>query len=198
MKVDLIERVEDDVARFHPYDSGGVGTYYDFKKHPELIPKVLDDFKGWEQYEAIQVFFDLLRWINGPTSRFETSDCAFRGPCPNSASTVPKSLQSSGRLMVFFRDLHLNVSQKYPAALRYSIRDSLRQMDSDFEWGFVRISRSWTYFSELSGPEELKHGEETVVTFWAWGDNEKETMDNLKRVLLNVCECFRRLSEPSR
>ena len=97
--------------------------------------------------------------------------------------------------MVFFRDLYLNVSQQYPARLRYSIRDSLRQMDSDFEWGFVRISRSWTYFSELSGPEELKHGEETVVMFWAWCDNENETMDNLKRVFQNLSQCFRRLSD---
>ena len=196
MKVDLVEKVEDDVARFLPYESGGAGGYFNFKTNPELISKVLEDFKPWESYRAVRVFCDLLAWLNGPMSQFEASDCAFREPGPYTGSAVSKAFQCSGRLMLLFRDLRLNVSQQYPCGLRYSIRGSLQRIDPDFQWGFIRISRSWAYFDELLLPEQLKHGEETVLTFYAWGDNEQETMENLERVFINVSGCFQHLADP--
>ena len=67
--------------RMHPWDKATKNSewrYYDLKSNLELTPTVLEDFKPWERYPAIQNFYDLLRWINGPDAIFETNDCGLR------------------------------------------------------------------------------------------------------------------------
>lgn len=89
-----------DEARLQPYEGGAAGgdvQYYDFKTHPELIPDVLEDYRPWKKHQAIQTFFDYLKWINGNTSILETNDCAFRFY----NNRAPK--MAAGRVMVYFR-----------------------------------------------------------------------------------------------
>ena len=50
------------------------------KAHPDQIPLVLPDFKPWSHYPAIQTFYALLTWLNGPDSIFESNDCGLRAP----------------------------------------------------------------------------------------------------------------------
>jgi hypothetical protein len=87
--------------------------YYDFKKNPELVSEVLEDFKPWAHYDSVQLFYEMLRWVNGPESKFETSDCGFRGPGENQQKDGwPKEMVCSGGLFVFFRNLQYNLSDE--------------------------------------------------------------------------------------
>jgi hypothetical protein len=87
------------------------GKHYNFREHPELIRQVLEDFKPHEEYESIQKFYELLEWINGPDSNFESSDCRLTGPGPNmQKEKFHWDIHAGGRLMVFFRNLPYNVT----------------------------------------------------------------------------------------
>jgi hypothetical protein len=41
---------------------------------------VLEDFKPWARYSAIPRFYELLAWLNGDDSIFESNDCGLRPP----------------------------------------------------------------------------------------------------------------------
>jgi hypothetical protein len=101
--------------RAFPYKgtSGGPGEdYYDFKKNPGLISSVLEDFVPWESNKAIQQFHEMLRWLNGADSPLESSDCALARQLGDNRTkeAFPRELETSGRLMVLYRDLSLNTS----------------------------------------------------------------------------------------
>src|SRR5882762_4134129 len=88
------------------------GKYWNFRKQPELIRQVLEDFKSHDSYESIQRFYEMLEWINGPDSNFESSDCRLTGPFPNQQKEqYPWDIGAAGRLMVFFRHLPYNLTQ---------------------------------------------------------------------------------------
>src|SRR5258708_5105425 len=99
------------VVRSHPWTGSATdpaSRYYDFKKHPELISAVLEDFRPWSETLAVQSFYRLLAMLNGGDSPLETNDCAFNEPSPNLDSAFGKRLQCSGRLLILFRDLLRN------------------------------------------------------------------------------------------
>ena len=39
-------------------------------------------------------------------------------------------------------------------------------------------------------------GSQLMLSFWAWGDDERETMANLDRTLTNVSVVLRRVASP--
>lgn len=41
------------------------GRYYNFRESPELITTHLEDFVEHSDQEAVQIFYSLIRWING-------------------------------------------------------------------------------------------------------------------------------------
>jgi hypothetical protein len=74
-----------DGVRSHPWQAAAYDCAcrcYDFKTHPELIPKVLEDFVPWAKYPAVQDFYSYVAWLNGPDSELESNACAFAGVTP--------------------------------------------------------------------------------------------------------------------
>src|ERR1044072_5563917 len=96
-----------DPVRLHPYEGSDYDynvDYYDFRRNPRLIREKLEDYKPWEEQEAIQTYYRLLDWLVSDSSVFESNDCAFKPPSTNISLRVsPKALQCSGRLMIFYR-----------------------------------------------------------------------------------------------
>lgn len=198
MKVYVHETRELDGVRAHPWTTGLTDEkhiYYDFKLQPELIPKVLEDFVPFNKWQAIRKFHDLLRWLNGDSSVFESNDCGFHGPKQNINQQFVKKMQCEGRLMFLFRDLTRNLSQETYRKLEKDILLFLDRKDPAFEWGVVGTSIMPVYYLELPLPENDCYGCQMMLSFWAWGDNEKETMRNLERVVKSLFECLTFLSK---
>lgn len=194
MKVYFDDSLEPTDRRTQPYEPSDWAKYCDFKKHPELIPEALEDLKAWSRYAAIGVFCKLIRWLNEPSSSLESNDCAFRGPHPNADEKFPKKMQCEGRLMVFYRTIHLNIAGEKIKILKGAIHHYLDQVEPDFQWGAVAITSVPVKYLEI--PDEAQQdGSEVMLTFWAWGDHEKETMENLVRLFSALLESLRFVSE---
>jgi hypothetical protein len=177
--------------RSHPWSTSTGDPshrYFDFRARPELIPAVLEDFRPWEAYVAVRSFYDLLAWINGPASPFESNDCAFAGPEANADDGFRKCLQCSGRLGLLFRDLRLNTSERAMIRLIEGIHTRLRVLDPDFAWGAVGTTRLHVDYLELS--EGGAEGSQVLLSFWAWGDDEPELFENLARVISALREAL--------
>lgn len=198
MKVYFGTKPEPSEGRTHPYESSDWSTYYDFKKQPDMIPEILEDFTPWAHYSAIQRFYKLLAWLNGPESRLESNDCAFRGPEPNASKNFTKRLECGGRLMIFYRNLRLNTQQEFGEALKQAFKHYLALLEPNLEWGAVEICTMPVRYLAISGDETQQMGKEVNLTFWAWGDDEEETMGNLDRVFWALSECCRFVSEDIR
>jgi hypothetical protein len=194
MKVYFDDSLEPTDGRTHPYEPSDWATYCDFKKHHELISEVLGDFKPWSRYTATGVFYELIRWLNGPGSSLESNDSAFRGPHPNADEKFAKKMQCDGRLMVFYRTTHLNIAPERTKILKGAIRRYLDELEPDFQWGVLAITSFPVKYLEI--PDEARRdGSEVVLTFWAWGDDEEETMENLERLFSALFECLKLVSE---
>ncbi len=183
--------VEAALRRSHPWSTGAgdiTHRYHDFRARPELIPLVLEDFRPWDSCEAIRSFYGLLSWLNGDASRFESNDCAFVGPEENVDAGFGKRLQCSGRLGVLFRDLGVNTSE---AAIRRLIADlhaRLRRLEPDFAWGAIGTTRLRVHYLDL--PKGRAEGFQVLISFWAWGDDAPEVLDNLARVVSAMREAL--------
>jgi hypothetical protein len=168
-------------------DHDAAHRFYDFRKNPELIPKVLEDFKPHAEQPAIQEFFSLLTNINGPQSSFETNDSAFRGPHPNTSTNVSKgAVQVSGRVMLYFRDLPLNTSRAYVEWLEIGVHYYLSQLTPELEDGVVGTSIMKMHMPELGTDDAPAQGFELCLHFWAWGDGDVGAWANLHTVITNI------------
>lgn len=177
--------------RSHPWSTSTehpAHRYYDFRSKPELIPAVLEDFRPWDGYAAIRSFYDLLAWINGKGSPFESNDCAFCGPGENADAGFRKRLQCSGRLGLLFRNLHLNTSENAMIRLIERIHIRLKPLEPDFAWGAVGTTMLRVDYLEL--PEGRAEGSQVLLSFWAWGDDEPEVFENLARVISALREAL--------
>lgn len=192
-------------------------TYVDFKEHPELVEDVLRSFKPWDAYEGIQRFYDMIRWLNSLESRLETNDCRFDGVEKNvQEDTFPKKLVGRGSVMLFYRGLQHNISplsrewvekgcyfdssQTLPPGdgairLRDTCKHYLSQTNPQFQWGAVEISLFTTHYGTLPLPSEDQFGHEVLFKFWVWGNDEVETMTNLKELVFTVWESLKLVSQ---
>jgi len=142
---------------------------------------VLEDFRPWDACVAVRSFYDLLAWINGEGSPFESNDCAFAGPENNVDGDFRKRLQCCGRLGILFRDLSLNTNERAMSGWIEGIHIGLRALDPGFAWGAVGTTRLRVDYLEL--PEGRADGSQLLISFWAWGDDEPEVFENLARVI---------------
>jgi hypothetical protein len=221
MKAYKDEAVKVSSIRAHPWTENEFNLeekYYDFKAHPELIPQVLEKFRDWAKYDGVQLFYDLLRWLNGPDSRLESNDCRFRPPGNNSQKdTWPKELVCSGDLLVFFRNLKFNLSDKstewatqriipgsalpplppgkYIDWLQHRSFHYIQRLNAGFKWSCVALLLFPTVYTELPLEHNDKFGHGVVFKWWAWGDTEEETMNNFKEVIATMFECLKLVSE---
>ena len=189
-----LDRVSE--GRQHPWTSGGEDEsfkYYDFKRNPELIESVLEDFKPYENHSAVRRFYELLRYLNGPDSPFETSDCAFRLE-PN-VDPNGRKMRAYGRLMLLVRDLVYNTHDDAVNYYLAKIGEDLFNRDQQFEWGAVLLTKFPTLFIEIPKPPEKREGTQGEILFWAWGDDPVETMENLDRLFVNLTAAVQNVSE---
>jgi hypothetical protein len=179
--------------RSHPWtDSGSCADfrYVDLKADPSRIRTALEDFVPFRQYAAIDDFYTLVEWLNGPRSTLESNDCAFTGPYANDAPSFAKALQCSGRVMVLFRRLQKNLSRPRVDSFRVLLHHRLEAMDMDFSWGMIGTTIVPVRYVTLPGSEDRQLGYQLMVSFWAWGSLEEELMTNLGRVLRNLSQAL--------
>jgi hypothetical protein len=180
--------------RSHPWQgsaSDPSARYHDFTAAPQLIRSALEDFVPWARYGAIEAFYTLLERLNHEHGALESNDCAFVGPATNAQSSVAKDFACSGRVMLLFRALHRNIEQRPLPWLENLLQKELSAFDEPFSYGLVGTALVPTRYLSLApwGDEQLGH--QLMISFWAWGDDEGETMLNLARVFKNLSRALR-------
>lgn len=208
-------------GRQHPWTVSAQNPewkYYDFKKNPELIPQVLEDFKPFEHYAAIQRFYELVAWLNGPDSKFETSDARFDGIKPNTQKDKwNKELACQGGFVTLYRNLKYNLSEdsrtwsnqkilhgKDPAIsyqpsryLKWMSEQSgylIQQITPGFMYGCIGTGFLKVYYVNGAADNRDKFGYQLIYRFWAWGDTEEEIMKNLMVDFEALLQCVKKLS----
>lgn len=187
--------------RAHPWtgsESDPAHQYYDFRARPELIRSSIEDLQDWTAYPATETFYRLLEWLNGPTSDLESNDCAFSGASANISAEYSKRLHCSGRLMIFYRNLGLNTSSEHIDWLTNGTARAISAIDPAFEWGAVGATVTSVRFITLPGPPERQQGQQLMLSFWAWGEDEPEVMTNLDRTLRNMTAALQTVSREIR
>lgn len=183
--------------RSHPWidaESDPACRYYDFKIQPDLIRSSLEDVQQWTSYPAIETFYRLLEWLNGPASIFESNDSAFNGAVATAGTPPSNPLQCSGRLMILYRNLALNTSPEQMRWLAGTTARALSEADPMFEGGAVAVTIVTTRFTALPGPLERQSGQQLMLSFWAWGETEPEVMRHLDRTFQNLTGALQRVS----
>lgn len=183
--------------RSHPWTSAvsdSAFRYIDFQAQSELIRSSIEDLQDWGAYPSTETFYQLLEWLNGPESVFESNDCAFNGPTRQVTQKIDKRFECSGRLMILYRELALNTVVEAVHSLTQAFAGRLSQRDPDFAWGAVGVTCVEVRFRTLPGPVEAQRGQQLMLSFWAWGDDENETMASLDRTLSNLAGVLRDLS----
>lgn len=182
--------------RSHPWQGAAENPesqYYDLTATPALIRSSLEDFLPWSRFAGVQSFYELLERLNHPRSALESNDCAFSGPHANEDMTIPKALQCCGRVMVLFRALEQNTDDRRVAGLTNELHVELAELDSAFQWGAIGTTRIPVRYLAL--PESTGQlGSQLMISFWAWGDREADTMQNLARVIKNLTRALRSAS----
>jgi len=187
--------------RTHPWTDGEsdpAHKYYDFRARPELIRSSIEDLQEWSAYPATETFYRLLEWLNGPTSALESNDCAFSGATADTSAECSKRLQCSGRLMILYRDLPLNTSPEQMSWLTNATAHAVRGIDPAFEWGAVGATITSVRYTTLPGAPEQQRGQQLMLSFWAWGEDEPEVMSNLDRTFRNLTAALRQVSDEIR
>jgi hypothetical protein len=169
--------------------------YYDFTAAPQLIRSALEDFVPWGRYGAIETFYAMLERLNHARSALETNDCEFTGPHGNTEPEIPKAFGCSGRLMLLFRVLEQNTVEASLAALKQALHASLAELDEAFVWGLVGTTLVPTRYLALPESNGQQLGNQLMISFWAWGDSEADTMLNLGRLFTNLSRALRNVRQ---
>ena len=198
-----------DVSKFNPEH-----RYYNFRKHPELISQVLEDYKELSHYKSVQAFYDLLHWLNRSASIFETNDARLKKLLQNKQRDLAnKNCVREGALAFFFRDLKLNLSldsrywdekhQNFEVdyarpspneVLIWAVNrcvQLLQRIERDEDIDCIGLSLSPAYYTEapVSAPE--RYGQQIVFRFWMWGDNDDEVMGNFEKTVAAIRQCLK-------
>ena len=193
--------------------------YYNFREKPDLIYKVLEDFKPFEKYEAVQDFYKLLEWANGSDSPFETNDCRLSLPEKNDQRYLAdKDLVRSGTLLFFFRNLKDNISPDsmywYKKYKSFEINaDGLRHKPSkkinsfvtrsseelskteNHETNIIMLGLAPTSYDFASNFPSMRNGYQFMWRFWMWGNTDEEIMENFKFTVNSMTLCLKNLAD---
>jgi hypothetical protein len=173
--------------RAHPWTDASANAEYryrDFRAEPSLIRTSLEDFVPFAEWPATERFYRLLEWINDDDSIIESNDCALEGPAKNTSAGSTKALESTGRLMILWRDLPLNLIAGNAEWLEAALHRHLNELDPEFEEGAVGITIYPVRYVTL--PPSRQDGFQVMISFWAWGDDDAEVMTNLDRAFANI------------
>jgi len=169
--------------------------YYDLTLSPERIRTSLEDFLPWSNYKAIENFYKMLEDLNQSKSFFESNDCALTGPEQNHNPQFQKSLECSGRVMILFRDLIKNTMDDNIEWLAYQLHCYLSIQDIEFQLGVIGTTITPVRYLALGENDEQQMGTQLMISFWTWGDNEKEIMENLNRLIINLSNALHHVSD---
>lgn len=190
-------------ARMHPWTTSTndeAGRYYDFKRYPELIRTSLEEFRPYERYRAVELFYQLLEHLNGLTSYLETNDSRLKpnGKNPD-APRIPKKFVLQSDISVLFRSLGLNLAADEPSQYsQWLIENLINSLDSRPEpiYGVIKL---YLFPNKVyDGPVDpnARGGYSIVYKILAWGDSEEEQFENYKQVLEELLPYFRDLPIP--
>jgi hypothetical protein len=188
-------------GRYLPYpnvEHDTRGAYYDFRAQPELIDTVLEDFTPFNDRAAIQEFYRLLRWINGPDSPFESTDCLLRPPAANGTPHLGEgaSLQIIGRLMIVNRDKVLNTDAMRMNVMGQRFFDAVAKVDPSWRMGAIGYAFYKAHFTELGALSDVTTGHELSMRFWGWGNSDEEAFDSLRRLFANLRTALGEMATP--
>ena len=181
------------LARSHPWTQAKDNPdqiYYDFRKYPAKIRTSLEDFIALGENSATTKFYDLVEWINSSESHLESNDCGAGQIRPNTDLNYPKSLACTACLMILYRDLTSNLSVEHVNWLQDAIQHYLKNIDTFFDWAVIGTTLAPANYINLPIQEEKQLGRQIVLTFWAWGDNQADVLDNLSRAFTNTMEAL--------
>lgn len=184
------------VGRHHPWTTGETDEnfcYYNFRKQPDLIETALEDFTPLAHTAAAQKFYELLRFLNGPGAAFETSDCALQ--IKANVGDNGKRLRAHGRLMILLREPVYNTDEESVNYYLAMLTEELHRRDPAFALGAVLVTRFPTRFLDIPKEPDKQAGFSGEILFWAWGDDEAETMNNLARIFDNLSLALHKTSD---
>lgn len=175
--------------RSHPWTvatADSQNRYRDFKEDPTLVRASLEDFRPWSHWPAVERFYGLVEWINGPDSVLESNDCAFNGPAANTTPQFAKTLEATGRLMVLWRVLPLNLVRANSDWLKGLLHRQLNENDAELEYGVVGITVFPVRYITPAAGDAQQLGFQLLLSFWAWGDDREEVMAHLDQTVSGI------------
>jgi hypothetical protein len=182
--------------REHPWNTSVVNSswrYQNFREDPELIGHVLEDFIPFEHYQAVQTFYDLVRWVNGDDSPFESNDCGLRPPkrddAPPSIIPFESPICIHGRFALLFRDLKLNSQSNavdwLTGILHVGLRDNVPLFPAALTIG------KWPHWFRATNTAGIV----VELKFWAWGNSEAVAMENLNSFFEALTGCLKAIAQ---
>ena len=170
------------------------GKYYNFRDNPELIETHLEDFIEHSDQCAIKDFYAFVKWINGPDSVLESTDCLLSGaPYPEPAATMYRCTHAiKGRFEFFIRQLELNADKKTFMWVYEKLSVYLQIERSDFRKGSFRISPLITDYINTSGNKFT--GYRFCIYFQAYGKGVSDTWDSLSAMFECLEKATKRLN----
>jgi hypothetical protein len=197
--------------RVHPYVAirPGETGFVDFKREPERIETVLEDFRPLAHESAVRTFYSFLRWINGPESILETCDCALRGSETNEDEGNTRAFGVHGRLMLMYRDLQANCDDAKTGALCNALGNGLTAIDPDFSENdaAIYLAMSSAFHTDLGSgqrdangalwftPSDVGVGRHMLLAFRAYGDRRTHALAHLERTFRNIETVCRNVSQ---
>jgi hypothetical protein len=183
-------------CRSHPWGTteyvNDGGAYYDFARSPELIPTVLEDFVPHSHYQAVQRFFEFLRWVaTSSESALETNDCALRAPHQHKDFFSPR-LRIDGRLHIFYRNHADNVRSDCFRWLERMFYIYLQVYRPDFRNAIVSVAANDTDYIGLVGQQ--CRSKLLSLAFSAYGYSEADAFASLLVVFDGFWEAAKRIS----
>lgn len=181
--------------RSHPWqgsESDAGARYYDFTAEPHLIRSSLEDFLPYQRFAAIEEFYALLERVNHPKSLLASSDCAFNPPERSESERALAPLECSGRLMLLYRDLAQNTRKPRISWLKTAFHQQLAHVDPKFMLGMIGTTLVPVRYLAL--PDDAQSGQQLLLGFWAFGETEDATMQNLARLFKNLTQALRAVS----
>lgn len=162
------------------------GRYYNFRESPELITTHLEDFVEHSDQEAVQIFYSLIRWINGNDSIFESTDCLLSGSPEESpdAALFRCSHTTKGRFEFFMRQTELNANKDSIQWVYDKLSIYLQVERPEFRKGTFRIAPLITDYITTDGDKLT--GYRFCVYFYAYGNGVMDTWGSL----LSMFECL--------
>ena len=88
--------------------------------------------------------------------------------------------------MILYRDILSNTSEQHIKWLHDAVKFHLNHIDKSFEWGVVGTTIVPVRYVIL--PIDKQNGKQIMLSFWAWGNNNKEVFPNLERTICAINE----------